>query len=240
MNCRIIPLLVICTTAACESDDQPAAPEESVDPVAATSLSATVPKVFEKSPNIWGVNAHAGFDRYNGAYGVATGWYWANRATMTVTLDVRKGIQELKTVSNFTEDSWFLPKTDQIGARVNKSVDKTCGYVADVRALGKAWHSFLLKAATFNWGTAARSDSDNARQPLCSGGCDTRLILTPEEEDACQNGGAGTGDGSDDDGGSNKDPGSDKGTDGLTCTPETVFVYDQEKLIWTGEASVCA
>lgn len=232
--------LIAGTLTGCEPEEQPTAPENPVDPVLAQTTTADVPGEFKSSPYITWVRSDIGFDRENGAWATGNMEYWANRATIDVHLDVREGNRELRRKSGHGEHWWFLPKRTTLGASVNVPLFKTCGHAGSVSALGKAWHEFFIKLSLFQWGHAARSDSDGAIQPRCTASCDTRFILTPEEEDACQNGGAGSGSGTGaDDGPPDNDPVESGEASGLTCSQELVFFYDQEVFLFAHEAKIC-
>ena len=233
MKHSVLLLLAFALLTGCEPEvlTEPAAP--SLEATAATFDG--VPAAFSRSPYIQEVRNDAGFDGPE-AFSIGSVRYWANRARLTVKLFVREGYTSVGNRDMVREATNFFPAYRRISTAVSMLVDASCGHTAEGYSDATVWHQFLLKLSLLSWGHASASDQKLTRQPSCRGGCDTRFIMDPEEEENCS-GGSSSGRGSE--GGEEDEGPSDNEIAGLDCHTEYVFIWGEDGLIYQGEAEVC-
>jgi hypothetical protein len=186
---RWTPLLLMAILTGCEDALEPQ-PEPS-DPQYAELGDMAVddddelPPEFYESPTISRYYTEAGF-AWDYAFVRASMTYFANRATQSVTMDLRHGNTLILQRSAFSGQSHFLPATRQLSTYTSAPVSGECGHTVLGAGQHNAHHEFLFKTGWLAWGHVSRSSNGDGKQPNCDTSNSGGGSAGDEECEICQ------------------------------------------------------
>lgn len=200
-------VLAACSLAATACTD-------AVAPVSPGGASAWMDEAPPGAPSEFDQPTHlAGYSldlRLEPTYGrgVATMYYWANRAEQSVSLTLRTpegGVIAPGPVTS-QRSEWY-PHEGTLQTVAYVGVNGSCGHMLDGQSQHRAWHEWQ----GFTWSDQGKGLSKNREQPVCA-------EIIPGDDGGGSGGGDGSGGGGGSDGGS------------VTCTTRIYMVET-----WNGD-----